>query len=100
MQVNRKVKSSSLTPRALAAGLALMAAFIAVVFFKTWCGMQCIRTGYQISDAEDRYQELVNTRKRLKIELVHLQSEAVLMSRARETFGLVVPEPNQIILLP
>ncbi|MEZ4566711.1 MAG: hypothetical protein R2860_07000 [Desulfobacterales bacterium] len=62
--------------------------------------MQCIRTGYNINEIMNRQQELINTQKRLKIELVHLNSEDVLMRLAKEKFGLTIPEPDQVILLP
>ena len=100
MQFNRKNDTDRLTPQAITAGFIFLAAFLAVFFLKTWCGVQCIRTGYDINTAVNRQQELINTQKRLKIELVHLNSEDVLMRLAKEKFGLIVPEPEQVILLP
>jgi hypothetical protein len=100
MPFNRKTNTQALTPRTITAGLLLLTAFLVAFFFKTWCGMQCIRTGYNINEIMNRQQELINTQKRLKIELVHLNSEDVLMRLAKEKFGLTIPEPDQVILLP
>lgn len=100
MPFNKKNHTETLTPRAITAGFIFLTVFLGAFFLETWCGMQCIRTGYNINESMNRQQELINTQKRLKIELVHLNSEDVLMRSAKEKFGLTIPEPDQVILLP
>lgn len=100
MRFNRKSKPGLLTSRVIAVGFVFLSVFIVEFFLKTWCGVQCIRTGYDITYAMNKQQDLINIRKNLKIELVHLQSEEVLMTIAKTKFGLTIPEPDQVILLP
>lgn len=100
MSLNRKSKPKILTPMVVAAGLLLLSVFIVEFFFKTWCGVQCIRTGYAITEARNTQEELLNMQKNLKIELAHLNSEEILMPIARDKFKLTIPETEQIIILP
>lgn len=89
-----------LSPRMIAVSFVFMSVFIVAFFLKTWCGVQCIRTGYAITDAMNKQQDLINIQKNLKIELVHLQSEEVLMTLAKEKFGLTIPKTDQVIIIP
>jgi len=74
--------------------------FIVAFFLKTWCGVQCIQTGYEISVAMNKQQNLMNMQKNLKIELVHLRSPQILMKIAKEKFELIIPKPGQVIIIP
>lgn len=100
MKFNRKSKPNIFTPRVIAVGFVFLSVFIIEFFFKTWCGVQCIRTGYEITDALNKQQNLLNMQKNLKIELVHLRSPQVLMKIAKEKFELTIPEPDQVIIIP
>jgi len=100
MKFNRKSKPNIFTPRVIAVGFVFLSVFIIEFFFKTWCGVQCIRTGYEITDALNKQQNLMNMQKNLKIELVHLLSPQVLMEIAKEKFELTIPEPGQVIIIP
>lgn len=100
MNLNRKSKPSLLTPRVVAVGFVFLSVFIVEFFFKTWCGVQCIRTGYEITDAMNKQQNLINMQKNLKIEMVHLRSPQLLMQIAKEKFELTIPEPGQVIVIP
>lgn len=97
---NRKKQPALFTPRRmLVTGLLLMV-FLVEVFFRTWCGVQCIRTGYDISRALHKQKEMIDLGKNLGIELGRLQSPQVLGRKAREKFNLSIPEPRQVIVVP
>ncbi len=99
MKINRKSKPDIFTPRVIAVSFVFLSVFIIEFFLKTWCGVQCIRTGYEITDAMNKQQNLINIQKNLKIELVHLRSPQVLMKIAKEKFELTIPEPDQVIVI-
>ncbi len=100
MGFNRKSKPNPLTPRVIVVSFAFLSIFIVEFFLKTWCGVQCIQTGYEISAAMNKQQNLINMQKNLKIELVHLRSPQVLMKIAKEKFELTIPKPDQVIIIP
>ncbi len=100
MKFNKKSKPNVFTPRVIAVGFVFLSVFMVEFFLKTWCGVQCVRTGYAISDAMKKQQSLANMQKNLKIELLHLRSTEVLMKTAKEKFELTIPEPDQVIVIP
>jgi len=100
MKFNRKSKPNILTPRVITVSFVFLSIFIVEFFLKTWCGVQRIQTGYEITDAMNKQQNLMNMQKKLKIELVHLLSPQVLMKIAKEKFKLAIPEPDQVIVIP
>jgi hypothetical protein len=99
MKFNRKSKPNVFTPRVIAVGFVFLSVFMVEFFVKTWCGVQCVRTGYAISDAMNKQQSLINMQKNLKIELLHLRSPEVLMKTAKEKFELTIPTPDQVIVI-
>ncbi|PIP40505.1 MAG: hypothetical protein COX19_05570 [Desulfobacterales bacterium CG23_combo_of_CG06-09_8_20_14_all_51_8] len=100
MNLNRKLKPKLLTPRLVVMGFMFLVLFVGEFFLKTWCGMQCLRVGYDISDAFNKQERLANIQKNLKIELVHLKSSQVLMKVAKDRFELDTPTPEQVIVIP
>ncbi len=100
MTFNRKSKPNLLTPQVIVVSFVFLSIFIVEFFLKTWCGVQCIQTGYEISSAMNKQQNLMNMQKNGTIELVHLRSPQVLMKIAKEKFELTIPEPGQVIILP
>lgn len=100
MQFNKKTKPNVFTPRVIALGFTFLSVFMVEFFLKTWCGVQCIRTGYEITNALNKEQSLANRQKNLKIELLHLRSPQVLMEIAKERFELSIPKPDQVIVIP
>lgn len=99
MTGNRKHRSPVLTPRKVFAAMFLVMALLAVLFFDTWCAVQCRRTGYEIMEARSRTEKLAEIRKKLRIEESRLKSPQVLGARARSEFGLVTPKPEQIVVV-
>lgn len=98
----KKPESNGLffTGRQTTAVLVLMLVFFTAFFVDTWSGVQCIRCGYEIVDAGFRHEKLVDLQKKLTIEQSRLISPALLAQKAKKDFGLVTPEPSQIIVVP
>jgi len=89
-----------LTSRVVGICLLLLFIFIFEFFFRTWCGVQCIRTGYEITDAMERQETLLDMQKNLEIELARLTSPQTLGRIAEARFGLVTPNPEQVVVMP
>lgn len=100
MTTNKKIRPNIFTPRVMAVGFVFLSLFIMEFFFKTWCGVQCLRTGYEITSAKKEQQDLLHLQKYLTIELVHLKSPQMLAKIAEERFELTIPEPKQVITIP
>lgn len=96
---NKKV-NPFITTRVISIGVCLVLIFIAGFFFRTWLGVQCIRTGYEKAGAIAEQQQLLNIRENLKIELVRLQSPQILGKVAGEQFGLNIPKPDRMVVVP
>lgn len=80
--------------------MAVMSVFILELFFYTWCRVQSVKVGYDISLATARQKELLKLQKNLTIELAHLKSPQRLTEMAQSRFHLVVPSPEQIVKIP
>jgi cell division protein FtsL len=97
--MNRKIKPELVSSRDIWLASVLTIFFIIGFFFKTWCGVQCIRTGYEITSALQEQQKLLDMQKNLTIEWGRLKSPQVLGKTANEQFGLMVPIPEQIFMV-
>ncbi len=97
---NQKTVPVRVPPRALRTFLIILVIFIIEFFFRTWCGVQCIRTGYEITAARERQEELLEMQKGLKIERARLTAPQALTYIAENRFGLQTPAPGQIVVLP
>jgi cell division protein FtsL len=77
----------------------LVLVFVAELFLYTWCRVQCMQAGFDISRESAKHQMLTDTRYRLKIELESLKSPERIARIARDRFGLEAPKPEQIIII-
>jgi len=77
--------------------ITIMLIFIAELLFYTWCRVQCVKTGYQITRESEKYQNLTTLGSNLKIELARLKSPKRIDRIARTRLGLTTPETRQII---
>jgi len=77
----------------------LVGALLFELFLAAWCRTQCVRTGYEISDAATRREQLLTVQRDLRVELAHLKSPERIMRIAKERLGLVAPEPRQVVLI-
>ena len=80
--------------------IVFMTVFIAELFLYTWCRVNCIGVGYEISKETQKQHELVALQTNLKIELASLKSPERIAKIAKNQFGLVTPTQKQTIVIP
>jgi len=80
--------------------IVFMTVFIAELFLYTWCRVNCIGVGYEISKETQKQHELVALQTNLKIELASLKSPERIAKIAKNQFGLVTPTQKQTIIIP
>ncbi|OQX15590.1 MAG: hypothetical protein BWK80_40820 [Desulfobacteraceae bacterium IS3] len=78
----------------------LMTVFFGQMLFYTWCRVQCVQAGYEISKETDRHRKLIALQNNLKIEFARLKSPERIANIAKYELGLKPPAPEQIIILP
>ena len=78
----------------------LMTVFIAELLFYTWCRVQCVRVGYEISGADRHHQDLLTLQSNLQVELARLKSPERIAKIAKNQLGLTTPTPEQVIIIP
>jgi cell division protein FtsL len=77
-----------------------MAVFIAELFLYTWCRVNCIDVGYDISRETKKQNELIALQNNLKIELASLKSPERISKIAKDQLGLNAPTKSQTITIP
>mgnify|MGYP001089470967 FL=1 len=77
-----------------------MTIFLGGLLFFTWCRVQTIETGYEISKETRRHQDLISFQNNLKIELARLKSPERIAKIAKNQLGLITPTPEQMIIIP
>jgi cell division protein FtsL len=77
-----------------------MVIFIAELFLYTWCRVNYIDMGYEISKETNKQNELVALQNNLKIELASLKSPERIARIAKYQLGLEVPTKSQTIVIP
>ncbi len=98
--MKKKTKKNIYKLKVTGTWLFLMLIFIAELLSYTWCRVQCVGVGYEISKESDSYRNLIALQNNLKIELAHLKSPKRIEKIAKEQLGLIVPTPKHIILIP
>jgi cell division protein FtsL len=96
----KKGKKRFRSPIPVGIGVLLLLILMGEMLFYTWCRVQCIRTGYKITEEKKRNKDLINLQKNLQVELAGLKSPDRIGRIARERLGLIIPEPKQIIVIP
>jgi cell division protein FtsL len=77
----------------------LMVMFLAEALVYTWCRVQYVRAGYEITEATKENQGMVELHRKLKVEEARLRSPKRIMQIAEER-GLVMPESRQVVVVP
>lgn len=77
-----------------------MVVFIAELFVYTWCRVNCIDVGYEISRETKKQDELIALQNNLKIELASLKSPERISKIAKDQLGLKAPTKSQTIVIP
>ncbi|MBW1724968.1 MAG: cell division protein FtsL [Deltaproteobacteria bacterium] len=80
--------------------IVFMTVFIVELFLYTWCRVNYIGVGYEISKETQKQHELVALQTNLKIELASLKSPERIAKIAKNQFGLVTPTQKQTIVIP
>ncbi len=94
-----KVKKNRSTRRVII-WFIIMAVFIAELLIYTWSRVQCVNSGYEISNVNKKNRNLINLQNNLKVELARLKSPERLAKIAKNRLGLKTPTPKQMIIIP
>ena len=68
------------------------------LFAYTWCRVQCVRMGYEITAASRTYEQQRTIRKNLAIELARLKAPKRIEALGRQ-LGLAPPTTRQIVVM-
>ena len=98
--MNRKKKKKALNRKMAALYIGLIFVFVIELLFYTYCRVQSTHVSGDISREQNRHRELVSMRDNLRVELARLKSPQRIAKIAEKQFGLVLPNSNQIIVLP
>ena len=83
----------------IAMWLAFMVILMAELLVYTWCRVQYVRTGYEITEATQEHQRLTDLHRKLQVEEARLRSPERI-TRIAEQRGLVMPDSRQIVVIP
>ena len=87
-------------PNATVILIIFMTIFLTELLFFTWCRVQTIGAGYEISRETQRHQDLINFQNNLKVELARLKSPERIAKIAKNQLGLITPTREQMIIIP
>ena len=96
---NRKRKKVD-SPKMVGIWILLLLIFVGELLLYTWCRMQCVRTGYEISAHTKKNRELTALQKSLKVELARLKSPERIARIAQTQLGLIMPNAKHTIVIP
>ena len=80
--------------------MVMMFIFIVELLFYTWCRVQNVQNGYEISREAHNQKQLVTYQNSLKIELARLKSPDRIAQIAKQQLGLIMPTTEKTILIP
>ena len=101
MRETKKISRNKKAGLKLAAIWSIIAIlFISELFLYTWCRVQCVKTGYEISKETDRRIKLSSLQNNLKVEIAHLKSPQRIARIASMHLGLIIPTPEKMIIIP
>ena len=79
--------------------LAVAAVCIACALFSVWAHHQVISLGYEISQTNQEEQELLQTNKKLRLEVASLKSPGRIQGTALRDLGFTNPQKDQLIIV-
>lgn len=79
--------------------IGLMVFLMAELLVYTWCRVQYVRTGYEVTEATKEYQRLMELHRKLQVEEARLKSPER-VTRIAQQRGLVMPDSKQIVVIP
>jgi cell division protein FtsL len=80
--------------------MVMMTIFIIELLFYTWCRVQNVQHGYEISKETKNQKQLITYQNNLKIELARLKSPDRIAQIAKQQLGLIMPTTDKTILIP
>jgi len=80
--------------------MTMMSIFIIELLFYTWCRVQNVQHGYDISKETQNQKQLITYQNNLKIELARLKSPDRIAQIAKQQLGLIMPTTDKTILIP
>lgn len=80
--------------------MVMMFIFIAELLFYTWCRVQNVQHGYEISRETQNQKQLLVYQNSLKIELARLKSPDRIAKIAKQQLNLIMPTTEKTILIP
>ena len=96
---NRKLKKAD-SPKIIGIWILLLSIFVGELLLYTWCRVQCVRTGYELSAQTKKNRELMALQKSLKVELARLKSPERIARIAQSQLGLIMPNAKHTIVIP
>jgi cell division protein FtsL len=90
-----RVRSARIRP-----WLVILVLVLGEMLLVTWCRVQHIKVGYQITQATEEKQQLIKNQTRLKVEIARLRSPERIAKIARNQLGLLPPTEEQTKVLP
>ena len=96
---NRKLKKVD-SPKMIGIWILLLFIFVGELLLYTWCRVQCVRTGYEISAQTEKNRDLTALQKSLKVELARLKSPERIARIAQTQLGLIMPDAKHTIVIP
>jgi len=98
MDEGTKVRSGFRKSHLLWFALLTLFLIVSSLFF-VWSRIQTIQLGYEISNALKEGRALVETNKKLRLEMATLKSYARIERIATEELGMSKPRPDQVIVI-
>ena len=95
-----KKKRTAIKNHPAGAWIVMLIFFMAEMLFYTWCRVQYVNAGYELSRASKYNQQLLSLQNNLKVELARLKSPQRIEKIAKQRLGLVHPSREQVIVLP
>lgn len=98
--MSRKVPKKNHKVKTVGIWIVFLTIFISELLLYAWCRVQYIGAGYDILNASRYHQELVALQNNLKVELASLKSPDRIATIAKKQLGLIMPKPEQMIIIP
>lgn len=74
--------------------LVIVSVFLSQLLIYTWCRVQCVQIGYEISRETDTYHHLLSLQNTFKIEIERLRSPDRIARIADSQLDLITPPPQ------
>jgi cell division protein FtsL len=79
--------------------IAVAAVFIACALFSVWAHHQVVSLGYEISQANQEEQELLQASMKLRLDVASLKSPNRIQETALRDLGFTNPQKDQLIIV-